>query len=654
MMKNKIRITELIDTLNFHTKLYDEGKPIISDKEWDDMYFELVKLEKETGIYLNNSPTQNISYQVVNSLNKIEHSHKMLSLQKTKDVEELKKFIDEKPILMMAKLDGLTCSLTYENGYLVAAETRGNGLIGEDILHNAKVIPSIPKRINYTDRLVVDGEIICLWEDFKEVSEEYKNVRNFAAGSIRLLDSSECAKRKLTFIAWECIEGFNEVKILNLKLIKLSSLGFSTVPYIYITKELAFKDVPLESFIAEFKSNIEIAYPIDGLVFKFNNIKYGKSLGETAHHFNNAIAYKFYDEEYDTNIKSIEWDVGRTGVLTPVAIFEPVEIDGTMVERASLHNISIIKELGLRYQGQKILVRKSNQIIPQVIQALPYEEETASVKGMEIPEYCPICGGRTEIRKDNNTEFLYCTNPDCEGKLINKLDHFCSKKGLDIKGLSKATLEKLINWGYVNSITDIFTLYVWAEKWVNKPGFGLKSVEKILDNINKSKTDCEPDKFIAALGIPLVGTTVSKEIIKQFKTYESFRESIKAGFDFSTIKGFGPEIHKAIINFDYTEADNIVEKYLTFKKENGIIISESKIKDLNFVITGSLNQYKNRDELKSIIEYCGGKVANSVSKNTHYLINNDINSTSSKNNQAKKFNIPIITELEFIENFLTL
>ena len=315
----------------------------------------------------------------------------------------------------------------------------------------------------------------------------------------------------------------------------------------------------------------------------------------------------------------------------------------------------ILKELGLKYQGQKIEVRKANQIIPQVVRAFPYDCEIASIHRMGIPDICPVCGGRTEIKKDNDTEFLFCTNPDCSGKIINKLDHFCSKKGLDIKGLSKATLEKLLEWGYVNNITDIFTLYIWAEKWVNKPGFGFKSVEKILDNINASKTDCEPDKFIAALGIPLVGTTVSKEIIKHFKTYENFRNSVDANFDFTTIKGFGSEIHKAIVSFDYTEADNIVEKFLTFKNENGIIISESnKLKDLNFVITGSLNQYKNRDELKAIIEHGGGKVVGSVSKNTNYLINNDINSNSSKNSQAKKLNIPIISELEFIEKFLTL
>lgn len=637
------KMKELVDKLNYHTKLYDEGRPTLSDREWDNMYFELVRLEQEYGYCLEDSPTQKINYQVVNELKKIEHSHKMLSLQKTKDIDELKTFVNGKSALMMAKLDGLTCSLTYENGYLVAAETRGNGLVGEDVLHNAKVIPSIPKRIDYTDRLVVDGEIICLLEDFKQVGEEYKNARNFAAGSIRLLDSSECAKRKLTFVAWECIEGFDEIKTLDLKLTKLKSLGFHIVPYI--------ESIVSEDCIEKFKNDIEKIYPIDGLVFKFDDIEYGKSLGETAHHFNNAIAYKFYDEEYETYIKYIEWNPGRTSVLTPVAVFEPIGIDGTIVERASLHNISIIKELGLKYQGQKILIRKSNQIIPQVMQAFPYEGETASIKGMETPEYCPVCGGRTEIRKDNDTEFLYCTNPDCSGKLVNKLDNFCSKKGLDIKGLSKATLEKLIDWGYVNNIIDIFTLYIWAEKWINKPGFGLKSVEKILDNINTAKVDCEIDKFITALGIPLVGATVSKEIVKQFKTYENFRNSIDANFDFTTIKGFGPEIHKAITNFDFTEADFIAKNFLTFKKENGIIISENKIKDLNFVITGSLNQYKNRDELKSIIENYGGKVSSSVSKNTDYLINNDINSTSSKNNQAKKLNIPIITELEFIEKF---
>ena len=650
-MNNEVK--ELVDKLNYHTKLYDEGNPIISDKEWDDMYFKLVKLERITGIYLPDSPTQRINYQIVNELKKVEHSHKMLSLPKTKDPQEVIDFIGDKPFIAMPKYDGLTCSLTYENGYLILAETRGDGTIGEDITHNAMVIPTIPKKINYTNRLVVDGEIVCSYKDFEKFSSDYKNPRNFAAGSIRLLDAKECSTRKLDFIAWEVIEGLDEFRLLSTRLEYLFTLGF---------KNSAFNTnnfITIKQFIENTKDkdgmHHQIKYPTDGLVFKFDEVEYGKSLGETAHHFNNAIRYKFYDEEYDTNIKYIEWDVGRTGVLTPVAVFEPIEIDGTIVERASLHNISILKELGLKYQGQKIEVRKAKQIIPQVVRAFPYDCEISSIYRMGIPDICPVCGGRTEIKKDNDTEFLFCTNPDCSGKIINKLDHFCSKKGLDIKGLSKTTLEKLLEWGYVNNITDIFTLYIWAEKWVNKPGFGHKSVEKILDNINASKTDCEPDKFIAALGIPLVGTTVSKEIIKHFKTYENFRNSVDANFDFTTIKGFGPEIHKAIVSFDYAEADNIVEKFLTFKNENGIIISESnKLKDLNFVITGSLNQYKNRDELKTIIEHGGGKVVGSVSKNTNYLINNDINSNSSKNSQAKKLNIPIISELEFIEKFLTL
>lgn len=653
MMKNEMR--KLIDKLNYHTKLYDEGRPIISDKEWDDMYFKLVKLERIYGYCFEDSPTQRINYQTVNELKKVEHSHKMLSLPKTKDFQEVVDFIGDKPFIAMPKYDGLTCSLTYENGYLILAETRGDGIIGEDITHNAIVIPTIPKKINYTNRLVVDGEIVCSHKNFEKFSSDYKNPRNFAAGSIRLLDAKECSTRSLDFIAWEVIEGLDEFKLLSTRLEYLFELGF---------KNSAFNTndfTTIKEFIENTKDKNamyhQIKYPTDGLVFKFDEVDYGKSLGETAHHFNNAIRYKFYDEEYDTNIKSIEWDVGRTGVLTPVAIFEPVEIDGTIVERASLHNISVMYEAlnGGSYVGQDIKVYKSNMIIPQVVLGSGNPHPPKGAEMISIPDTCPICGGRTEIKKDNDTEFLFCTNLDCSGKLINKLDHFCSKKGLDIKGLSKATLEKLLEWGYVNNITDIFTLYIWVEKWVNKPGFGLKSVEKILDNINSSKTDCEPDKFITALGIPLVGTTVSKEIIKHFKTYENFRNSVDANFDFTTIKGFGPEIHKAIVSFDYTEADNIVEKFLTFKNENGIIISESnKLKDLNFVITGSLNQYKNRDELKAIIEHGGGKVVGSVSKNTNYLINNDINSNSSKNSQAKKLNIPIISELEFIEKFLTL
>lgn len=362
-------IKELIEYLNYHTKKYDEGNPEITDKEWDEKYFYLKELEDKYHIYYPNSPTQKINYEIVSSLEKVAHNHEMLSLEKTKSLEEIKDFLGAAPSLAMCKMDGLTCSLKYVNGELVSAETRGNGLIGENILHNAKVISSIPQTIPFKEELIIDGEIICTYSDFKEFSSEYKNPRNFASGSIRLLNSNECSKRKLRFIAWDIIKGLETFSLLSSRLLKLEKIGFEVVPYLYLGKDEKVYNISLYVEILK-KISVEMSYPIDGLVFKFDNIEYGKSLGKTTHHFKNAIAYKFYDETESTKLLNIEWTMGRTGVLTPVAIFEPVELEGTTVERASLHNLSIMDELlGKPYKGQKLWISKRNMIIPQIEKA---------------------------------------------------------------------------------------------------------------------------------------------------------------------------------------------------------------------------------------------------------------------------------------------
>ena len=358
----KYEIRPLIDKLNYYTKMYDEGHPEILDREWDNMYFQLQSAERFYNVYYEDSPTQRVNYQVINELNKVEHNHKMLSLDKTKDINVVSSFIGSQPYLAMLKMDGLTCSLRYIGGKLVSTETRGNGLVGEDILHNALVVKNIPNKIDYTDELIVDGEIICKYSDFEKFSNEYANPRNFASGSIRLLDSAECAKRNLSFVAWEVIKGL-ENNSFSKKLNSLSSLGFTVVDK-FITKNYE-EDIELLKYFAEQKG-----YPIDGIVFKFDDVEYGKSLGETGHHFKNAIAYKFYDEEYETTLLDIEWTMGRTGVLSPIAIFKPIEINGTTVERASLSNVSIMEQtLGKPYKGQKIWVSKRNMIIPKVERA---------------------------------------------------------------------------------------------------------------------------------------------------------------------------------------------------------------------------------------------------------------------------------------------
>ena len=645
---NKIR--SLIEYLNYHTKLYDEGHPTISDKEWDDKYFELEQLEKEYSIYFNNSPTQNISYVVVNSLEKVDHNHDMLSLEKTKALEEVKDFLGNVPYLAMCKMDGLTCSLKYYDGLLVSAETRGNGKVGENILHNARVIPSIPKFIPYKGTLVIDGEIICTKSDFKDFSNDYKNPRNFASGSIRLLDAKECSKRKLQFIAWEVIEGMDDEQYLSNKLSMLNRCGFFTVPF---NRGPSIKDAEragktLEDIVNEL---IDLAkdFPIDGIVFKFDDVEYGRSLGQTSHHFKNAIAYKFYDETFGSWLTNIDWTMGRTGALTPVAIFEPIDMDGSTVSRASLHNLSIMEELlGNPYVNQKVEVFKANMIIPQIYSA---DKNPGENQHIQIPDVCPICGGKTEIRMDIDTKVLYCSNPSCDGKLINKLDHFCGKKGLDIKGLSKATLEKLIDWGWVSNSTDLFELAKHRAEWIKMPGFGIKSVDKILDAISAGK-ECELSAFIAALGIPLIGSTASRELVKVFPTWDSFIDAIESGYHFWDIPNFGFEMHSAITRFDYTEAKTLYANYLTI---NSIEVNSDEVRDslanITVVITGKVNKYKNRDDLKTAIERRGGKVVGSISGKTSYLINNDVNSTSSKNVSAKKLGVPIISEDDFIEMF---
>lgn len=637
-------IHNLTDKLNNYTKAYDEAHPIISDKEWDELYYELERLEKETGIYYPSSPTQSISYEIVNGLEKVQHDHKMLSLAKTKDIEEIKSFIQGKDSLAMSKMDGLTVSLHYQNGRLVRGETRGNGEIGEVITHNAEVIKNVPQAIDYPGELIVDGEVICTYQDFENVSNDYKNPRNYASGSIRLLDAKESAQRNLTFIAWDCIS--NIADTLFEKLDKLDDLGFTVVPRRIINS--SFDNQYLDSFVVEsllYESKLK-GYPIDGLVFKYNNcIEYSK-LGETAHHPRGGLAYKLYDDTYKTHLRSIEWQLGRTGQICPVAIFEPVEIEGSTVEKASLSNISVMRETlhGTGWAGQIIEVSKRNLIIPKVEWA---EADAKQSLLFAIPEACPVCGGRTIIRNDVESEILYCDNPDCSGKFITALNHFCSKNGLDIKGISEATLEKLIDWGWVKRFGEIFTLAGHRDEWIKKPGFGPASVDKILTAINQG-SHCELSSYISALGIPLVGINTAKELTKYFSTWQSFMNAVESNYPFYQLPGFGREISQSLTNFNYTEARYIAHNFISFaepKEENN---NSAKLSGKTICITGKISNWKNRDELKAYIEELGGKVASSVSGKTSYLINNDLTSSSTKNNQAKKFGIPIITEEDFL------
>lgn len=625
------RMKQLIQLLNDWTNKYDAGYPVVSDIEWDKNYFELKALEEETGICLMGSPTQNIYYEFKTSLTKVKHNHPMLSLDKTKDWQEFIEYFENKDVVGMPKLDGLTVSLVYENGKIISAETRGDGEIGEDVTHNILTVQGVPYIIPYKERLIIDGEIICTDKDFEPFKEEYKNNRNFASGSIRLLNANECRKRKLTFVVWNVVEGLESTVIKNFT--TLRKLGFTVPPW------TSSFDWDARDFLVN--SCKELGYPIDGLVGRFNDIEYGTSLGSTSHHARAAYAFKFSDAEVDTELLDIEWGMGRTGVLTPVAIFEPVELEGTTVSRASLYNISVMNSLWKDnwYKGLTVTVFKSNQIIPQ-ISKVTKEEEKKLIK-LEMPKLCPECGGETKVvTSESGVKQLICTNPACQAKLINQLDHFCGKKGMDIKGLSKATLEKLINWGWVNKITDIYSLNKYKKEWIDKEGFGEKSVTNILQAIENSKI-CKLENFISALGIPLIGKTVAKEIVKYFATWDDFISAVGDG-QWSALDGFGPEMEKTLNSFDFSIAKE-VEPYLTFEK---IVIKNEDVtlKGLTFCVTGKLKEFKNRDTIKSYIEDLGGKVTGSVSGNTNYLINNDINSTSAKNKTAQKLGIPIITE----------
>lgn len=652
IFEEKSRMIELIEFLNYHQDLYDRGIPQISDSKWDAAYFELKELETLGGYSLPNSPTQKIRYTVVNELKKVKHEYQpMLSLDKTKDIEKIKSFIGNRAWIAMLKLDGLTCRLTYENGKLIRAETRGDGIEGEDITHNARVLPSIPQIIPYKDTLVVDGEVICDLNTFEQFKDKYANARNFAAGSIRLLDSNECAKRGLTFVAWDVITGYEDYDTaLNKKLTTLIDYNFTIVPFSMLYLETVVNDLQ--------ESNKKYCnYPIDGIVFKYNLNSEYEAAGRTDHHFRGGIAYKFYDDEYETELLNIEWSMGRTGVLTPVAVYKDIEIDGAICNRANLHNLNIIEDiLGIQpFIGQKIWIYKANQIIPQVAKAeqLEYAEELMAAAWynttLNPPTTCPICEGETEVRiSDTGTKELYCTNPQCPGKLVNKLDHFCGKKGLDIKGLSKATLEKLIDWGWVTKERDLFYLYQREVDWTAKPGFGDKSVAKILVAIDEARHTTLA-QFISAMSIPLIGKTYSKQIAAEFDNYIAFRQAVDRGFDFTSLDGFGPAMHDAIINFDYHEADRMVDMNIIDFIEETVTESVSSLEGLTFCVTGKLKNFKNRDELKAAIEAHGGKVTTSVSAKTNYLVNNDINSTSSKNVTAKNLGIPIITEEEVMK-----
>lgn len=635
-------IREIIEYLNARTAEYNAGNPTISDEEWDARYFQLQELEEQTGHRYPDSPTQFINYQIVDSLNKFKHNIPMRSLAKTKSFNEVDAYFGEQDYVGTIKLDGLSLSLTYKNGQLVSAATRGNGEVGEDITHNAKVIHNIPQTINTEVELVVNGEIICPTDVFKEYfSNEYKNPRNFAAGSIRLLNSKECDTRKLKFVAWDCVFGA-ELETYSKRLDFLRLLGFEIVPW--CKKNLGSR------FIADWLKMVAESkfYPLDGIVYRFNDVAYGESLGNTAHHPNHSIAFKFADEVATTTLIEITYEPSRNGILTPIAIFEPVELEGSTVSRASLHNISVMKELsgGTEFIGDNLEIIKANQIIPQVVN---WTHNSEANLGITVPTHCPFCGAETITQiSDSGVKTLLCSNDKCSCRLINQLDHFCGKKGLDIKGLSKATLEKLIDWGWVNSKIDIFLLENHKAEWVKKAGFGEKSVSNILNAIEKAKTTTLA-QFIASLGIPLVGTTVSKILEKNCVTYSQFRDDVMSDiFHFTYWDGIGTEINNALKEYDYTEADEIAKIINIPYVERVDGVKFTAIDGKRFAITGKIEY--GRADLTEFIEKNGGTVTSSVSKKTDILIANQPEE-SAKYKNAIAYGTKIMTEQEFFSLF---
>lgn len=633
---------------------YNTGHPIMSDLEFDYKLKELKRWEDETGIVLSNSPTHNVGAVILDNIKEVTHKTPMLSLEKCHSVEEIEKFANGHDLVASVKLDGLTVRLTYKDGNLVLAESRGNGIIGSDVTEHVKQFTNVPLHINKEGTYVIDGEALIRLDDFAEINknEKYKNSRNLAAGTLSSLDTSVVKDRKLSWYAWEVVEGLNANSFAFL-LMEAQELGFDVVPF----AKLTWLDMPFDKVIKLFINEAKRQnFPQDGVVFKFDDVAYGKSLGNTSHHFRNGIAYKIFNDSVETTLRDVEWSCGKTGILTPVAIFDTVDIEGSEVSRASLHNISVMSEiLGRSWKGQRIGVYKANMIIPAVrwaeqFDASKFNDLILDVSYNNIPIKCPICGQPTKIVKENDSEVLYCTNEACKGRLLGKLSHAASKNALNIDGLSESTIEKFINLGWLNSIHDIYYLTTHENEMKTLEGFGDKSVEKLLSSIEKSR-NTSLERFIYSLSIPLVGKSASK-MIAEATDYDLGKfmniMTIYGAKYFGSIQGIGDVLISSMDNYFEKQCDKIwqLSKEFVFETK-GNYKTNDLLNGKTFVITGSLNHYSNRNELKEVIESNGGKVSGSISSKTSYLINNDIDSTSSKNKKAKSLGIPIINEEDF-------
>lgn len=651
-------ISKRVEELNIASEAYyNSGNPIMTDAEFDSKLNELKEWEEETGIVLSNSPTQNVGSVVLKDIKKITHKTPMLSLDKCHSTEEIEKFAVKHNLVTSIKLDGISCRLIYKDGSLVRAESRGNGTVGNDITEAVKQFKNVPLHINKEGTYVIDGEALIKLDDFEEVNanSEFKNSRNLAAGTLSSLDTSVVKNRKLSWYAWEVVDGYKkEVNSFYLNLVEANALGFDVVPMCDVSaSEFSNLQKVIDSML---KVAEEKFLPQDGVVFKFDDVKYGKSLGNTSHHFRNGIAWKATNNDVITTLKDIEFTMGKTGTLTPTAVFDSVWCDGSNVERASLHNISMMNEvLRQPYRGQEIAIYKANLIIPQVRWGDKCVDRISHDNIISIPNKCPICGGDTKVVKENDSEVLICTNPDCKGKLLGKLTHAVSKNALDLDGLSEATIQKFINLGWLSSIKDIYHLSDYKTKMSVLEGFGTKSVNKLMKSIEDSRNTTF-DRFLYSLSIPMVGKTASKAISNECDgMIGKFIQIMLVNHAkyFKRISGIGDSLIKSLDDYFEKHYEEMWELSQEFKfnvqntKKNGTSLS-----GMSFVITGSLNKFKNRDALKEKIESLGGKVTGSVSSKTTALINNDVESSSSKNKKAKSLNIPILSEDDFIEKYL--
>ena len=645
------RIRELIGTLRAAGRAYyQESREIMSNFEYDKLYDELVSLEKETGIVFANSPTQNVGYEVVSALPKERHEKPMLSLNKTKSVEELADWLGGQTGLLSWKMDGLTIVLTYQNGTLVKAVTRGNGEIGEVITANAKAFVNVPLNISYQGELILRGEAIIRYSDFEKINEQiedvdakYKNPRNLCSGSVRQLNSEITAQRQVHFYAFSLVkaDGINFKNSRKEQFEWLKTQGFEVVEYHEVTKETLPETVKMYS-----EAIAENDTPSDGLVLLYDDIAYGQSLGRTAKFPRDSIAFKWADEIQETKLLYIEWSASRTGLINPVAVFEPVELEGTTVSRASVHNISIMEALELG-AGDRITVYKANMISPQIADNLT----RSGVR--DIPEVCPVCGGQTEVRQLNDVKSLYCTNPDCQAKKIKSFTLFTSRDALNIAGLSEATLEKFIGVGMIHEYADIFHLDRHQEEIVEMDGFGQKSYDNLIAAAEKASHTTLP-RMVYGLGVAGIGLANAKMICRHFKNdFEAMRHATVE--ELVEIDGIGEVLAQAWAAFFSDGKNNAIVDHLlaelTFEAgdEESSEGADEAFAGMNFVITGSLEHFKNRKELQELIERRGGKVTGSVTSKTNYLINNDVASSSSKNKKARELGVPILSEEEFLK-----